>query len=71
LTDASDKAGRGRGPAPLSGCLIAALIPISGAHIDFEFEIIAWLWFTVLFANFAEAIAEELGKAEACPSSTK
>ena len=29
-----------------------------GEHIGFEFQIILWLWFTVLFANFAEAIAE-------------
>src|SRR5580700_10999718 len=28
-----------------------------GAHILFEFQIILWLWFTVLFANFAEAVA--------------
>ena len=25
----------------------------------------AWLWFTVLFANFAEAVAEGRGKAQA------
>jgi len=36
-----------------------------GAHILFEFQIIVWLWFTVLFANFAEAIAEGRGKAQA------
>ena len=36
-----------------------------GEHIGFEFQIILWLWFTVLFANFAEAIAEERGKAQA------
>lgn len=28
-------------------------------------QIVAWLWFTVLFANFAEAIAEGRGKAQA------
>jgi potassium-transporting ATPase ATP-binding subunit len=28
-------------------------------------QIAAWLWFTVLFANFAEAVAEERGKARA------
>src|ERR1019366_4703517 len=33
--------------------------------IMFEVQIIVWLWFTVLFANFAEAIAEGLGKAQA------
>ncbi|HEY5257844.1 MAG TPA: potassium-transporting ATPase subunit KdpB [Candidatus Baltobacteraceae bacterium] len=31
----------------------------------FEFAISAWLWFTVLFANFAEAVAEGRGKAQA------
>ena len=36
-----------------------------GAHILFEFQIILWLWFTVLFANFAEAVAEGRGKAQA------
>jgi len=35
------------------------------ATIGFEFQIILWLWFTVLFANFAEAIAEGRGKAQA------
>jgi K+-transporting ATPase ATPase B chain len=36
-----------------------------GGHLLFEFQIIIWLWFTVLFANFAEAIAEGRGKAQA------
>src|ERR1700688_4769084 len=36
-----------------------------GAHIGFEFQIILWLGFTVLFANFAEAVAEGRGKAQA------
>jgi K+-transporting ATPase ATPase B chain len=36
-----------------------------GSHIGFEFQIILWLWFTVLFANFAEAVAEGRGKAQA------
>lgn len=31
----------------------------------FDFQITVWLWFTVLFANFAEAIAEGRGKAQA------
>ena len=33
--------------------------------LGFEFQITAWLWLTVLFANFAEAIAEGRGKAQA------
>ena len=31
----------------------------------FDVQITIWLWFTVLFANFAEAIAESRGKAQA------
>src|SRR5262245_62541049 len=39
---------------------------INGAdNLGFTFQIIVWLWFTVLFANFAEAIAEGRGKAQA------
>ncbi|MBS0232481.1 MAG: potassium-transporting ATPase subunit KdpB [Proteobacteria bacterium] len=34
-------------------------------NLLFTFQIILWLWFTVLFANFAEAIAEGRGKAQA------
>jgi K+-transporting ATPase ATPase B chain len=36
-----------------------------GEHLPFEIQIIVWLWFTVLFANFAEAVAEGRGKAQA------
>ena len=36
-----------------------------GGSLVFEFQIVVWLWFTVLFANFAEAIAEGRGKAQA------
>jgi len=36
-----------------------------GEHVFFEFQIILWLWFTVLFANLAEAVAEGRGKAQA------
>ena len=39
---------------------------VNGAdHLGFTFQIILWLWFTVLFANFAEAVAEGRGKAQA------
>ncbi|HEY6292836.1 MAG TPA: potassium-transporting ATPase subunit KdpB [Terriglobia bacterium] len=38
----------------------------TGAHsIGFTLQIAIWLWFTVLFANFAEAMAEARGKAQA------
>src|SRR5271170_6960557 len=33
--------------------------------IGFTLQIALWLWFTVLFANFAEAMAEARGKAQA------
>ena len=36
-----------------------------GEDLGFAFQIILWLWFTVLFANFAEAVAEGRGKAQA------
>jgi K+-transporting ATPase ATPase B chain len=36
-----------------------------GANIGFQIQIALWLWFTVLFANFAEAMAEARGKAQA------
>jgi K+-transporting ATPase ATPase B chain len=36
-----------------------------GANLSFTFQIILWLWFTVVFANFAEAVAEGRGKAQA------
>jgi potassium-transporting ATPase ATP-binding subunit len=36
-----------------------------GAPIGFELQITMLLWFTVLFANFAEAMAEGRGKAQA------
>jgi potassium-transporting ATPase ATP-binding subunit len=36
-----------------------------GENLKFTFQIIAWLWITLLFANFAEAVAEGRGKAQA------
>ncbi len=36
-----------------------------GTSIGFQVQISVWLWFTVLFANFAEAMAEARGKAQA------
>ena len=47
--------------------LIRGLVaPIPGVtNTGFEIQITLWLWFTVLFANFAEAMAEGRGKAQA------
>jgi K+-transporting ATPase ATPase B chain len=44
--------------------LIRDLVVGAGA-VGFSFQISLWLWFTVLFANFAEAMAEARGKAQA------
>src|SRR5947209_3944551 len=41
------------------------LVMGDGESLGFTFQIILWLWFTVLFANFAEAVAEGRGKAQA------
>lgn len=38
---------------------------IKGQPYLFDLQITLWLWFTVLFANFAEALAEGKGKAQA------
>ena len=40
-------------------------LALGGGNIVFSFQINLWLWFTLLFANFAEAIAEGRGKAQA------
>jgi K+-transporting ATPase ATPase B chain len=40
-------------------------IATGAPNVGFEIQISLWLWFTVLFANFAEAMAEARGKAQA------
>src|ERR1035438_1973859 len=52
------------------GAVMTTLLTVrdlaGGAGIaGFTFQITLWLWFTVLFANFAEAMAEGRGKAQA------
>ncbi|HEX3927330.1 MAG TPA: potassium-transporting ATPase subunit KdpB [Gemmatimonadales bacterium] len=54
----------------LLGSMVTTLILLSDvaaghAAIGFTLQITLWLWFTVLFANFAEAMAEGRGKAQA------
>ncbi len=39
--------------------------PTEITSFGFELQITLWLWFTILFANFAEAMAEGRGKAQA------
>src|SRR5579864_4332658 len=49
------------------GSVITTALLILRPHEMFRFnlQITLWLWFTVLFANFAEAMAEGRGKAQA------
>jgi potassium-transporting ATPase ATP-binding subunit len=37
----------------------------AGTHLGFDIQIAVWLWFTVLFATYAEAVAEARGRAQA------
>jgi len=48
-----------------SGLFVQALAGQGEAPTGFILAITLWLWFTVLFANFAEAVAEGRGKAQA------
>ena len=48
-----------------TGLWLQALFGQGEAPAGFIFWISVWLWFTVLFANFAEAMAEGRGKAQA------
>ena len=45
--------------------LVVACDVVGGRFSAFNLQITLWLWFTVLFANFAEALAEGRGKAQA------
>ena len=49
------------------GSVITTILLIRNPHRAFAFnlQITLWLWFTVVFANFAEAMAEGRGKAQA------
>ena len=53
------------GSTLLTVSLLRDLMTTGSAKLGFEFQITLWLWFTVLFANFAEAMAEGRGKAQA------
>jgi K+-transporting ATPase ATPase B chain len=48
-----------------TGLFVQALVGRGEAAPGFILAVSAWLWFTVLFANFAEAMAEGRGKAQA------
>jgi potassium-transporting ATPase ATP-binding subunit len=51
--------------AALTTVIFLRDVVTGGEGLGFTFQIIMWLWFTVLFANFAEAVAEGRGKAQA------
>jgi K+-transporting ATPase ATPase B chain len=61
-----------RNPVIFVTAVVSALVTVlfvrdllTGQPATFSGQIAAWLWFTVLFANFAEAIAEGRGRAQA------
>jgi K+-transporting ATPase ATPase B chain len=49
----------------IGSVITTVLLLKGGAAFKFNLQITLWLWFTVLFANFAEAMAEGRGKAQA------
>jgi K+-transporting ATPase ATPase B chain len=49
----------------ITTALLIKDIAAKSPNFGFDLQITAWLWFTVLFANFAEAMAEGRGKAQA------
>jgi len=51
--------------AALTTVLFLRDLIAGGSDLLFSGQIILWLWFTLLFANFAEALAEGRGKAQA------
>ena len=45
---------------------VTGLEPVAGpGGLGFQVQIALWLWFTVLFATYAEAVAEARGRAQA------
>ena len=52
------------------GCVLTTFLLLQGlldhdGSVAFNLQITLWLWFTVLFANFAEALAEGRSRAQA------
>ena len=60
-----------RNPVLFTTAVVAALLTVllvlggSGLAIGFQVQLIVWLWLTVLFGTFAEALAEGRGRAQA------
>src|SRR5712664_1776710 len=49
----------------IGSVITTVLLFKGGSAFKFNLQISLWLWFTVVFANFAEAMAEGRGKAQA------
>ncbi len=49
----------------IGSVITSVMLFLGEPHFKFNLQITLWLWFTVLFANFAEAMAEGRGKAQA------
>ena len=49
----------------VGAAITTVLLFVNQANLGFQIQIAIWLWFTVIFANFAEAMAEGRGKAQA------
>jgi K+-transporting ATPase ATPase B chain len=49
----------------LTTIVLVGDIARGGPNVGFTLQLAVWLWFTVVFANFAEAMAEGRGKAQA------
>ena len=60
-----------RNPVMFTTAVVAALLTVllvvgqDGLAIGFKLQLVIWLWLTVLFGTFAEALAEGRGKAQA------
>jgi K+-transporting ATPase ATPase B chain len=60
-----------RNPVMFTTAVVASLLTVllvvghDGLSLGFKLQLVAWLWLTVLFGTFAEAIAEGRGKAQA------
>jgi K+-transporting ATPase ATPase B chain len=60
-----------RNPVMFTTAIVATLLTIllfvgqDGLAFGFKLQLVGWLWLTVLFGNFAEALAEGRGKAQA------
>ena len=60
-----------KNPVMFTTAVVAVLLTVlllvggSGLAISFQIQLIVWLWLTVLFGTFAEALAEGRGRAQA------